>query len=113
MPNPFVATRFNCRLPLLRTCALGPRRRAANDNGSASPEPDERSDRLLAAALHCLSEHGLRAAREACDRAERAFRTGDRTSCDWWLGICRMLDRRLANDLADEEEIEEYSQKLD
>jgi hypothetical protein len=47
-----------------------------------------------------LSEHGLRAAREASDRAEHAFRNGDRTSCDWWLGICRMLDRRLATDLA-------------
>lgn len=101
MPNPFVATRFNRQSPLLRICAPGPRRRAANDNGSASPEPDVRSDRLLAAALHCLSEHGLRAAREAYDRAERAFRTGDRAGCDWWLGICRMLDRRLANDLAE------------
>ena len=81
--------------------AGGHRQRAANDNGSALPEPDAQSDMLLAAALKCLTQHGLRAAQEAHDRAERAFLAGERANCDWWLGVCRMLDRRLANDLCE------------
>ena len=86
---------------MLSIGAGGHRQRAANDNGSALPEPDAQSDRLLAAALTCLSEHGLRAAQEAHDRAERAFLAGERANCDWWLGVCKMLDRRLANGLSD------------
>jgi len=67
---------------------------AANDNGYL-----ETSDRLLHAALRHFSEHGLGAAREARDQAERAFFAGDRQSYDWWLAVCRTLDRRMATQL--------------
>ena len=62
----------------------------ANDNG------DEPDDRMLHAALRHFAEHGLGAARQARRQAERAFFAGDRQAYDWWLGICRTLDRRLA-----------------
>ena len=35
----------------------------------------------------------LGAAREARRHAERAFFTGDSQGYDWWLGVCRALDR--------------------
>ncbi|MDJ0643720.1 MAG: hypothetical protein QNJ15_12975 [Erythrobacter sp.] len=68
---------------------------AANDNGevttSAAP-----SEQMLRAALRHFAEHGLGAAREARSKAEQAFFAGDRHAYDWWLGITRTLDRRLA-----------------
>lgn len=69
--------------------------RAANDNhdADANPIPD---DRILRAALRHFAEHGLGAAREARAKAEAAFFAGDREAYDWWLGITRTLDRRLA-----------------
>jgi hypothetical protein len=67
---------------------------ADNDNGT-SPE----NDRLLHEALRHFARHGLGAAREARRQAERAFFAGDRQTYDWWLDICRTLDRRLASSL--------------
>jgi len=58
------------------------------------------SDKMLRAALRHFAEHGLGAAREARARAEQAFFDGDRPAYDWWLGITRTLDRRLANETA-------------
>ena len=71
----------------------GPRS-PANDNGDL---PD--SDLLLHAALRHFAEHGISAARAARAQAEAAFFTGDRAGYDWWLAICRTLDRRLAAQL--------------
>ncbi|WP_338445029.1 hypothetical protein V5F89_07445 [Pelagerythrobacter marensis] len=68
--------------------------RAANDNCLARPD-----DRMLHAALQHFARHGLGAAREARRQAERAFFAGDRQSYDWWHGICRTLDARLARGL--------------
>ncbi|WP_427969063.1 hypothetical protein [Altererythrobacter sp.] len=65
--------------------------RAANDNGEHGT-----SDLMLNAALRHFAEHGLGAARAAREKAEAAFFAGDRESYDWWLGVCRTLDRRLA-----------------
>ena len=70
---------------------IGP---AANDNGEA-----EVSDRLLYAALRHFAQHGLGAAREARNQAEKAFFAGDRAAYDWWNAICRTLDRRIAAQL--------------
>ncbi len=67
---------------------------ASNDNGCL-----ESSDRLLHAALRHFAEHGLGAAREARVQAEKAFFVGDRNAYDWWLAICRTLDRRIASQL--------------
>ena len=67
----------------------------ANDNG------DERSsDAMLHAALRHFAEHGLAAAQRARRQAEAAFFAGDRQGYQWWLEICRALDRRMANELA-------------
>ena len=71
---------------------------AANDNVDLATA--ERNDRLLRAALRHFAAYGMGAAREAQAQAEQAFFAGDRTSYDWWLGICRTLDRRMAEDLA-------------
>ena len=101
MPHSQVAPIVTSQTLMVSIGAGGFHRRAHNDNGSALPEPDAQSDMLLAAALKCLTEHGLRAAQEAHDRAERAFLAGERANCDWWLGVCRMLDRRLANGLCE------------
>jgi hypothetical protein len=67
----------------------------ANDNGSGRA-----SDALLHAALRHFAEHGLAAAQRARKQAEAAFFAGDRQGYQWWLEICRTLDRRMANELA-------------
>lgn len=86
----FAAARIAAASPLAR--ALTRRRPgvAANDNGT------ETNDHMLHAALRHFAEHGLGAARDAHKRAEQAFFAGDRESYQWWLGVCRTLDKRLA-----------------
>jgi hypothetical protein len=69
--------------------------KAANDN-----IPGIANDKLLRAALRHFATHGLGAAEAARVNAERAFFAGDRTEYRWWLGICRMLDRRMAETVA-------------
>jgi hypothetical protein len=68
--------------------------RPCNDNNAAHSD-----DALLRAALRHFAEHGLAAAGHARRRAEAAWFAGDRDAYRWWLGICRMLDRRLAREL--------------
>lgn len=67
----------------------------ANDNSAASG-----GDTLLHAALRHFAEHGLAAAQRARSQAEVAFFADDREGYQWWLGICRALDRTLARQLA-------------
>ena len=90
----FAAARTPDRSPVARAL----RKRAidcvANDNGANAEH-----DQVLKAALRHFGEHGLGAARVARRSAEEAFFAGDRERYDWWLGICRMLDRRLAAEL--------------
>jgi hypothetical protein len=66
-------------------------RRAANDN---SQEP--LSDLVVRAALTHFSRYGLGAAENARDAAKAAFFANDRDGYDWWMAICRTLDRRIA-----------------
>ena len=68
---------------------------AANDNVRGIPD-----DRILRAALRHFASHGLGAAEAARIEAERAFFAGDRAEYRWWLEICRMLDRRMAEAVA-------------
>lgn len=70
---------------------------AANDNGGL-PE----NDLLLNAALRHFAKHGISAAHAARAQAEAAFFAGDRAGYDWWLAICRTLDRRMAARIDDE-----------
>lgn len=59
-------------------------------------------DKMLHAALRQFAEHGIGAAAHARNQAERAFFSGDRDTYQWWLGICRTLDRRLAASLVND-----------
>lgn len=88
----FAAARSTARSPIARALARRAPGRAANDNGLVSGA----DDLMLHAALRHFAEHGLSAARAARGQAEQAFFAGDRHGYDWWLGICRTLDRRLA-----------------
>lgn len=69
--------------------------RAANDNVLGADD-----DTMLRAALRHFAAHGLGAAEQARVNAENAFFAGDRAEYRWWLGICRMLDRRMAEAVA-------------
>lgn len=88
----FAAARSITHSPLARAMVRKAVGRAANDNDGAAND-----DRLLHAALRHFAEHGLGAAQEARQQAEKAFFAGDRQSYDWWLGVCRTLDKRMAN----------------
>ena len=91
----FAAAQGPARSPVARVVTRGLARCADNDNSflMTKPVPDEQ---LLRASLRHFGEHGLGAARAARAKAEDAFFAGDRQSYDWWLGITRTLDRRLA-----------------
>lgn len=69
-------------------------RLAANDNRNKLP-----GDEMLHAALRHFGSHGLGAALQAAQQAERAWASQDRASFLWWIDICRILDRRMANHL--------------
>lgn len=62
----------------------------ANEDGVEVHEPH------LHAALRHFAEHGLSAAQHARAQAIKAARSGDKQGFDWWLEICRALDRRMA-----------------
>lgn len=64
---------------------------AANDNGG-----EQVSQAMLEASLRHFAAHGLGAARAARHQAQQAFFAGDVRAYRWWMGICRLLDRRMA-----------------
>lgn len=68
---------------------------AANDNVRGAS-----NDKMLRAALRHFATYGLGAAEAARVNAETAFFAGNRSEYRWWLGICRMLDRRMADAVA-------------
>jgi hypothetical protein len=93
----FAPARTIARSSLARAFARRAIARAANDNDDAAQAKTH--DQMLHAALRHFAEHGLGAAREARKQAEQAFFAGDRQSYDWWFGICRTLDRRMAEEM--------------
>jgi len=90
----FAASRSAANSPLARILQRRRAAAAANDNCAS-----DGNDHMLHAALRHFARHGLGAAREARRQAERAFFAGDRESYDWWLGVCRALDARIARSL--------------
>ena len=92
----FAAARTPSRSPLARAFARRTIARAANDNGNEALL--KRNDEVLQAALRHFAKHGLAAAKEARQNAEQAFFDGDSEGYKWWLEICKMLDRRLADE---------------
>lgn len=95
----FAAARTAFRSPVARVLSRRTPGRAANDNGDLSET--QANDNLIHAALRHFATHGMGAAREARKQAESAFFAGDRLGYDWWLGICRALDKRIAGQLED------------
>lgn len=99
MPIHFAAANVPGRAPACSPIAKAMVARAiervANDN-SENALPVAANDHVLRAALRHFAQHGIGAAREARAQAEKAFFSGDRQAYDWWLGITRTLDRRLA-----------------
>ena len=87
-----------------RTAALSPVARALTRRAAVSPANDNGdttgSDHLLHSALRHFARHGLAAATEARHLAEDAFFAGDRETYEHWLGVCRTLDRRMAEAIA-------------
>jgi len=94
----FAAARTAAGSPLARALQRRSPVTAANDNGQLHSD-----DQLLRASLKHFAAHGLRAAEEARQLAENAFFAGDRETYQWWLGICRTLDRRMARQLENPE----------
>lgn len=83
-----------CPPPLTSLQARGAIAMPANDNRGGQP-----TDAMLHAALRHFAEHGLAAAQRARRQAEAAFFAGDREGYQWWLEICRALDRAMAREL--------------
>ncbi len=102
MPLHFAAARSTAHSPIARALARKALSRAANDNGDAAQAEARSSsfDHMMRAALKHFAEHGMFAAEAARRQAEQAHFTGDREACAWWLGVCRTLDRRMADRLA-------------
>ncbi|MEL6486668.1 MAG: hypothetical protein AAFQ13_05930 [Pseudomonadota bacterium] len=88
-------------LPLHRARELTGRamENVANDNG-LSRAAQLYEDAILRAALNHFAEQGIGASRTARAQAEAAFLAGDSQGFDWWLGITRTLDRRMAAEVA-------------
>ena len=98
MPVHFAAARSTAHSPIARALARKALARAANDNGDAEQMAAEASsfDHVMRAALKHFAEHGMGAAEAARFHAEDAHRDGDMDAYEWWLGVCRALDRGLA-----------------
>ncbi len=67
----------------------------ANDDDCAAREKD-----LFEAALREFAAHRMAAAGVIAKRAEQALAAKDPETFDWWLGVCRTLDRRRGRELA-------------
>mgnify|MGYP005824761177 CR=1 FL=1 len=93
----FAAARSAISSPVARALSRRTPGRSANDNGNGGSI--EANDNVIHAALRHFAAHGLGAARQARAQAEAAFFAGDRQGYDWWLGICRALDKRIAGQL--------------
>ncbi len=91
MPVNFAAERSVSCSPLTQVLSYRDHGKAANDNAAIAVD-----DQVMKAALRHFAEYGLGAARVARSKAESAFFAGDRAQYDWWLSLCRTLDRRLA-----------------
>lgn len=91
----FAAARCVTRSPVARILSRRAPGRASNDNGHSAGA----NDQLIHAALRHFATHGMGAARAARKQAESAFFAGDRQAYDWWRGICRALDKRVAGQL--------------
>ncbi len=86
----FPASRMPCRMSRRQAQSLY--FRPANDNRGKAVDNTH-----LKAALRHFAQHGLAAADHARQQAISAAEAGDRQTFEWWLEICRALDRRMAH----------------
>ena len=91
----FAAARNTCHSAVARTLSPKVALNHANDNAR-----DLIANPIMRAALALFAEHGLGAARVACEKAEAAAYGGNFHDCRHWLCVCRMLDRRLGDSSA-------------
>jgi len=91
----FAAARRSDSPVLARMLCASVPLRAANDNAW-----NLAGDAVVQAALRHFARHGLGAAELASENASRAFFADDREAYRWWLAICRVLDRRMADAIA-------------
>lgn len=70
------------------------RLRAANDNNASAAAAA--FDPMLVEALRHFGRHGLQSAAAAHREAQAALGDGSRQSFEYWLGITRNFDPRLA-----------------
>lgn len=100
----FAAAEGNLRPRLTTAQARAAVNRAANDNrrdfAGGRPLANDENQAILHAALRQFAAHGIGAATHARAQAEDAFFAGDRQTYQWWLAVCRTLDRRMAAMLA-------------
>lgn len=72
---------------------------AANDNRLADSDSliagHPLDTPILRAALRLFASHGLGSADYAAAQAEQCFWSGDRDGQRWWMGLGRILDRKL------------------
>lgn len=83
--NPIIARILGASVPL----------RPGNDNHNGVSD-----EKLMRATLRHFALHGLSAARQARENAEIAWHSEDMESYVFWLSVCRMLDRRMADRFA-------------
>ncbi|WP_271078227.1 hypothetical protein [Aurantiacibacter sp. MUD61] len=93
MPIRFAAPATSMPARMTRDRVRAAHRMPANDNG------DMVDPAHMHAALRHFAKHGLAAAQHAREQAIIAARAGDRPTFEWWLEICRALDRRMARKL--------------
>jgi len=100
----FAAAEGNLRPRLSAAQARAAVSHAANDNRREFPlnlaPANSESEAILNAALRQFAAHGIGAAAHARAQAEHAFFAGERETYQWWLAVCRTLDRRMAVGLA-------------
>ncbi|HKT84522.1 MAG TPA: hypothetical protein VJQ77_00390 [Novosphingobium sp.] len=64
------------------------------------PQQAANDERVLVEALRHFARHGISAAIHARANAEAAHAADDGEAYDWWISICRQLDRRMADAFA-------------
>ncbi|CAM4001824.1 HTH tetR-type domain-containing protein [Novosphingobium lubricantis] len=94
------APRYGIISPCLARPILGRHLRAVNDNADAWSGSWSQQNAALDSALRLFAAHGFSAAARARDAAEIARISGDAGRADFWLEVCRTLDRRMAGEIS-------------
>lgn len=95
--------RFAPRYGIISPCLARPVQarhlRAMNDNAGARTGSRHEDDAALDTALRLFAAHGFSAAERARDAVLIAQVSEDAARAEFWLDVCRTLDRRMARDV--------------